>query len=32
LYQGALAFELWTGRDAPVEVMRHALGLKNNDL
>lgn len=32
LYQGTLAFELWTGRDAPVEVMRHALGLKNNDL
>jgi shikimate dehydrogenase len=27
LYQGALAFELWTGRDAPVEVMREALGL-----
>ncbi len=26
LYQGALAFELWTGCDAPVEVMRHALG------
>ena len=28
LYQGTLAFELWTGRDAPVEVMRNALGLK----
>ena len=28
LYQGTLAFELWTGRDAPVEVMRKALGLK----
>jgi len=28
LYQGTLAFELWTGRDAPVEVMRHVLGLK----
>jgi shikimate dehydrogenase len=27
LYQGALAFELWTGRAAPVEVMRTALGL-----
>lgn len=27
LYQGALAFELWTGRDAPVEVMREAIGL-----
>ena len=28
LYQGTLAFELWTGKDAPVEVMRNALGLK----
>jgi len=27
LYQGALAFELWTGRHAPIEVMRKALGL-----
>jgi shikimate dehydrogenase len=27
LYQGTLAFELWTGRDAPVEVMRKTLGL-----
>lgn len=25
LYQGALAFELWTGAAAPVEVMREAL-------
>jgi shikimate dehydrogenase len=25
LYQGAKAFELWTGRAAPVEVMRRAL-------
>ncbi|HHL39451.1 MAG TPA: shikimate dehydrogenase [Deltaproteobacteria bacterium] len=25
LYQGALAFELWTGRKAPVETMRAAL-------
>jgi len=25
LHQGALAFELWTGRQAPVEVMRQAL-------
>lgn len=32
LYQGTLAFELWTGRDAPVEVMRDALGLKNDTL
>jgi shikimate dehydrogenase len=27
LYQGALAFELWTGRPAPIEIMRKALGL-----
>ncbi len=25
LYQGTLAFELWTGRPAPVEIMRGAL-------
>ncbi len=25
LYQGALAFELWTGLQAPVEIMRQAL-------
>jgi shikimate dehydrogenase len=25
--QGAASFELWTGRPAPVEAMRHALGL-----
>ncbi len=25
LYQGALAFELWTGRDAPLDTMRAAL-------
>jgi shikimate dehydrogenase len=25
VYQGALAFELWTGRRAPVETMRQAL-------
>lgn len=25
LYQGAVAFELWTGQKAPVEVMRQAL-------
>ena len=25
LYQGTLAFELWTGCDAPVEIMRNAL-------
>jgi shikimate dehydrogenase len=27
LYQGALAFELWTGRSAPIRVMQKALGL-----
>jgi shikimate dehydrogenase len=27
LYQGALAFELWTGRPAPIEIMQKALGL-----
>jgi shikimate dehydrogenase len=27
LYQGTRAFELWTGRSAPVAVMRSALGL-----
>ncbi len=32
LYQGTLAFELWTGRDAPVGVMRKALGLKNDTM
>lgn len=25
LYQGALSFEIWTGRDAPVDVMRKAI-------
>lgn len=25
LYQGVRAFEIWTGKTAPVEVMRHAL-------
>lgn len=25
LYQGALSFELWTGKKAPIEVMREAL-------
>lgn len=28
LHQGAAAFELWTGRPAPLEVMRAALGLQ----
>ena len=27
LYQGVDAFEIWTGRDAPVEVMREALSV-----
>lgn len=27
LHQGALSFRLWTGRNAPVEVMRRALSL-----
>ncbi|HYX50771.1 MAG TPA: shikimate dehydrogenase [Ktedonobacteraceae bacterium] len=27
LYQGALAFELWTGLPAPIDVMQKALGL-----
>ncbi len=27
LYQGALAFELWTNRPAPIEVMHESLGL-----
>ena len=25
VYQGAIAFKMWTGYDAPVEVMRRAL-------
>jgi shikimate 5-dehydrogenase len=25
--QGAASFELWTGTRAPIDVMRHALGL-----
>ena len=25
LHQGAKAFEIWTGRPAPLAVMRHAL-------
>jgi shikimate dehydrogenase len=31
LYQGALAFELWTGRPAPIQVMQKALGLVKDD-
>ncbi len=27
LYQGALAFEIWSGRPAPIEIMQRALGL-----
>ncbi|GAB6138841.1 shikimate dehydrogenase [Halanaerobaculum tunisiense] len=32
LYQGVIAFEIWTGKKAPVKVMREALekGLKRN--
>jgi shikimate 5-dehydrogenase len=26
VWQGALAFELWTGVPAPVDVMRRAIG------
>jgi shikimate dehydrogenase len=26
LYQGAAAFTLWTGREAPLDLMRDALG------
>lgn len=29
LHQGAIAFELWTGQQAPLEVMRQALLLKD---
>jgi shikimate dehydrogenase len=28
LYQGVIAFEIWTGRRAPVKVMRDALGIQ----
>lgn len=28
LHQGAMAFELWTGQPAPVDVMRRALGIE----
>jgi shikimate dehydrogenase len=28
VYQGAIAFKLWTGEDAPVEVMKQALSLE----
>lgn len=28
LFQGVLAFELWTGRPAPVEVMARAIGVR----
>ena len=32
LYQGAAQFELWTGRPAPVEVMRQALVVATGNL
>jgi shikimate 5-dehydrogenase len=25
VHQGAIAFEIWTGRDAPVDIMRQTL-------
>jgi shikimate dehydrogenase len=25
VYQGAIGFKMWTGQDAPVDVMRQAL-------
>jgi shikimate 5-dehydrogenase len=25
VYQGAIAFTIWTGQDAPIETMRQAL-------
>jgi shikimate dehydrogenase len=28
LYQGALAFTLWTGQPAPLDVMRRALAIE----
>jgi shikimate dehydrogenase len=28
VYQGAIAFKLWTGEDAPVDVMKHALSVE----
>lgn len=31
LYQGVRAFELWTGRKAPVSIMRHALAQQETD-
>ena len=32
LYQGALAFEIWTGKSAPIDIMRRALegSIKDN--
>ena len=26
VYQGAIAFAIWTGKDAPINAMRQALG------
>jgi shikimate dehydrogenase len=32
LYQGALAFELWTGKPAPAAVMQEALKKARNEV
>ncbi len=30
VWQGAIAFELWTGEPAPLEAMKHAVGVRQN--
>jgi shikimate dehydrogenase len=32
LYQGARSFEIWTGKEAPIEIMRQALNKEVNKL